>query len=105
MRQTPSTHNSRAAAAGFFVQRCLHFQSIPTEHQHVHVCMYVCMYALSKQPLISGLQAVSQAKQGRFADHAPGCEALQDIRAWWDELIVAVSDLDTILMLEIVGWS
>ena len=45
----------------------------------------MCMYALSKQPLISGLQAVSQAKQGRFADHAPGCEALQDMRAWWDE--------------------
>ena len=53
----------------------------------------MCMYALSKQPLISGLQAVSQAKQGWFADHAPGCESLQDIRVWWDELIVARPDL------------
>lgn len=51
----------------------------------------MCMYALSKQPHISGLQAVSEAKQGRFADHASGCEALQDIRARWDELMVAGS--------------
>ena len=51
------------------------------------------MYALRKQPLISGLQAVIQAKQGWFADHAPGCESLHDIRVWWDELIVAGPDL------------
>ena len=51
------------------------------------------MHALSLQPLISHLQAVSQAKQCWFADDATGCGSLQDIRLWWDELIVAGSDL------------
>ena len=51
------------------------------------------MYALSLQPLISHLQAVSQAKQCWFEDDATGCGSLQDIRLWWDELIVAGSDL------------
>ena len=51
------------------------------------------MYALSLQPLISHLQAVSQAKQCWFADDATGCGSLQDIRLWWDELIVAGQDL------------
>ena len=51
------------------------------------------MYALSLQPLISHLHAVSQAKQCWFADDATGCGSLQDIRLWWDELIVAGPDL------------
>ena len=51
------------------------------------------MYALSLQPLISHLQAVSQAEQCWFADDATGCGSLQDIRLWWDELIVAGPDL------------
>ena len=51
------------------------------------------MYALSLQPLISRSQAVSQAKQCWFADDVTGRGSIQDIRLWWDELIVAGPDL------------
>ena len=46
----------------------------------------MCMYALS-------LQAASQAKQCWFADDARGCGSLQNIRVWWDELMLARPDL------------
>ena len=45
----------------------------------------MCLYALSLQPLISRLQAVSQAKQCWFEDDATGCGSLQNIKVWWDE--------------------
>ena len=38
----------------------------------------MCLYALSLQPLISRLQAVSQAKQCWFADDATGCGSIQN---------------------------
>ena len=50
------------------------------------------MYALSLLLLISRLQAVSQAKQCCFADDARECGSLQEIRVWYDELIVAGPD-------------
>ena len=53
----------------------------------------MCLYALSPQPLISRLQAVSQAKQCWFADDATGCGSIQNIKVWWDELTVAGPDL------------
>ena len=53
----------------------------------------MCLYALSLQQLISRLQAVSQAKQCWFADDATGCGSIQNIKVWWDELIVAGTDL------------
>ena len=40
----------------------------------------MCLYALSLQPLISRLQAVSQAKQCWFADDATGCGSIQNIK-------------------------
>ena len=52
----------------------------------------MCMYALSLQPLISRLQAASQAKQCWFADDATGCGSLPNIRVWWDELTMAGPD-------------
>lgn len=52
----------------------------------------MCMYALSLQPLISRLQAVSQAKQCWFANDATWCGSLQNIRVWWDELMMARPD-------------
>ena len=53
----------------------------------------MCLYALSLQPLISRLQAVSQAKQCWFADDATGCGSMQNIKLWWNELTVAGPDL------------
>ena len=53
----------------------------------------MCMYALSLQPLISRLQAVNQGKQCWFADDATGCGSLQNIRVWWNELMVTGPDL------------
>ena len=53
----------------------------------------MCLYALSLQPLISRLQAVTQAKQCWFADDATGCGSIQNIKVWWDELTVAGPDL------------
>ena len=40
----------------------------------------MCLYALSLQPLISRLQAVTQAKQCWFADDATGCGSIQSIK-------------------------
>ena len=53
----------------------------------------MCLYALSLQPLIPRLRAVSQAKQCWFADDATGCGSIQNIKVWWDELTVAGPDL------------
>ena len=57
----------------------------------------MCMYAVSPQPLIYSLQAVSQAKRCWFADDesddAIGYGSLLDIRVWWYELIVAGPEL------------
>ena len=53
----------------------------------------LCLYALSLQPLISRLQAVSQVKQCWFADDATGCGSIKNIKVWWDVLTVAGPDL------------
>ena len=58
----------------------------------------VCLYALSLQPLISRLQAVSQTKQRWFANDATECGSLQNIKSWWDELTVAGPDLGCYLL-------
>ena len=52
-----------------------------------------CMYAVNLQPLISRLQEVIQAKQCWFTGDATGCGLLQDIRMWWDELLLVAPDL------------
>ena len=49
----------------------------------------MCLYALSLQPLILRLQAVSLAKQCWYADDATGCGSIQNIKVWKDWLTVA----------------
>ena len=44
------------------------------------------LYALSLQPLITGLQLTSSAKQCWFADDATGAGSLVELKKWWDEL-------------------
>ena len=48
----------------------------------------MALYALSIQPLITSLQAVSTAKQCWFADDASGTGSTTDIKRWWDTLII-----------------
>ena len=44
------------------------------------------LYALSIQPLITSLQAMSDAKQCWFADDASGAGIISEIKQWWDDL-------------------
>ena len=44
------------------------------------------LYAISLQPLITGLQLKSSAKQCWFADDATGGGSLVLLKKWWDEL-------------------
>lgn len=44
------------------------------------------LYALSIQPLITSLQAMSDAKQCWFADDASGAGTTLEIKQWWDAL-------------------
>ena len=44
--------------------------------------------ALSIQPLITGLQAMSQAKQCCFADDASRAGTIPEIKQWWDGLSI-----------------
>ena len=44
------------------------------------------MYAISLQPLITGLSVSSSVKQCWFADDASGAGFLQDIKRWWEHL-------------------
>ena len=44
------------------------------------------LYAISLQPLITGLQLTSSAKQCWFADDATGAGSLVELKKWWDEL-------------------
>ena len=44
----------------------------------------MALYALSIQPLITGLQAMSQAKQCCFADDASRVGTIPKIKQWWD---------------------
>ena len=46
----------------------------------------MALYALSIQPLITGLQAMSHAKQCWFADGASGAGTIPEIKQWWDGL-------------------
>ena len=46
----------------------------------------VALYALSIQPLITGLQASSFAKQCWFADDASAAGTISEIKQWWDGL-------------------
>lgn len=44
------------------------------------------LYALSMQPLITGLQGACEIKQCWFADDASGAGSVSDIKKWWDTL-------------------
>ena len=44
------------------------------------------LYAISIQPLITSLQAMSDAKQCWFADDASGAGTISEIKKWWDAL-------------------
>ena len=44
------------------------------------------LYALSVQPLITGLGVASSTKQGWFAGDACGAGSLLQIKKWWDAL-------------------
>ena len=46
----------------------------------------MALYALSIQPLITSLQAMSDVKQCWFADDASGAGTLSEIKQWWDVL-------------------
>ena len=46
----------------------------------------MALYALSIQPLITSLQAMSDAKQCWFADDASGAGSISEIKQWWDGL-------------------
>ena len=46
----------------------------------------VALYALSIQPLITSLQAMSDARQCWFADDASGAGTISEIKQWWDGL-------------------
>ena len=46
----------------------------------------MALYALSIQPLITGLQASSFAKQCWFADDAIAAGTISEIKQWWDGL-------------------
>ena len=46
----------------------------------------MALYALSIQPLITSLQAMSDAKQCWFADDASGAGTISEIKQWWDGL-------------------
>ena len=46
----------------------------------------MALYALSIQPLIAGLQAMSLAKQCWFADDASGAGTIPEIKHWWGGL-------------------
>ena len=46
----------------------------------------MALYALSIQPLITGLQAMSHAKQYWFVDDASGAGTIPEIKQWWDGL-------------------
>jgi len=83
--------NTHRAPVGLFVTGGRELISAAGTTQGDPLAM--CMYALSLQPLISRLQAASEAKQCRFADDATGCGSLQNIRMWWDELTMARPDL------------
>ena len=51
------------------------------------------LYALSIQPLITSLQAQSDAKQCWFADDASGAGTISEIKQWWDALNLLGPDL------------
>ena len=44
------------------------------------------MFAISLQPLITGLNVSSNVKQCWFADDASGAGFLKDIKRWWEHL-------------------
>ena len=46
----------------------------------------IALYALSIQPLITSLQAMSDARQCWFADDASGAGTISEIKQWWDGL-------------------
>ena len=46
----------------------------------------MALYALTIQPLITSLQAMSDAKQCWFADDASGTGTISEIKQWWDGL-------------------
>ena len=46
----------------------------------------MALYALSIQPLITSLQAMSDARQCWFADDASGAGTISEIKQWWDGL-------------------
>ena len=45
--------------------------------------------AISLQPLITRLQVKSAASQCWYADDATGCGCLEDVKTWWDGLMVS----------------
>ena len=47
------------------------------------------LYAISLQPVITRLQIKSTASQCWYADDATGCSSLEDVKTWWDELMVS----------------
>lgn len=47
----------------------------------------MAIYALSMQPLMTSLQAVSSTKQYWFADDACGAGSILEIKKWWDNII------------------
>ena len=47
------------------------------------------LYAISLQPLITRLQVKSAASQCWYADDAAGCGSLEDVKTWWDKLMVS----------------
>ena len=52
------------------------------------------LYAISIQPLITSLQAMSDAKQCWFADDASGAGTISEIKQWWDALNSLGPDFD-----------
>ena len=68
--------NTYRASAGLFVTGNKELVSAEGTTQSDPLAM--CLYALSLQPLISRLQAVTQAKQCWFADDATGCGSIQN---------------------------
>ena len=53
----------------------------------------VSLCAISLQPLITRLQVKNTASQCKYADDATGCGSLEDVKTWWDELMVSGSPL------------
>ena len=47
------------------------------------------LYAISLQPLMTRLQVKSAASQCWYADDATGCGFLEDVKTWWDKLMVS----------------